>query len=87
MKGYSSRDVVMPVVPMFHANCWAMLFAAPIAGASLVMPGAKLDGASVFELLDALQGHLHRGRADGLADAAATPRSRPAASCLTSEKS
>src|SRR6187455_3705323 len=52
MKGYSSRDVVMPVVPMFHANCWAMMFAAPIAGASLVMPGAKLDGASVFELLD-----------------------------------
>jgi fatty-acyl-CoA synthase len=52
MKGYSSRDVVMPVVPMFHANCWAMAFATPIAGASLVMPGAKLDGASVFELLD-----------------------------------
>lgn len=52
MKGYSSRDVVMPVVPMFHANCWAMMFAAPIAGAALVMPGAKLDGASVFELLD-----------------------------------
>jgi fatty-acyl-CoA synthase len=52
MKGYSSRDVVMPVVPMFHANCWAMAFAAPIAGAALVLPGAKLDGASVFELLD-----------------------------------
>ena len=52
MKGYSSRDVVMPVVPMFHANCWAMAFAAPIAGASMVMPGAKLDGASIFELLD-----------------------------------
>src|SRR3954464_2817600 len=30
MKGYSSRDVVMPVVPMFHANCWAMAFAAPL---------------------------------------------------------
>jgi fatty-acyl-CoA synthase len=52
MKGYSSRDVVMPVVPMFHANCWAMAFAAPIAGTSIVMPGAKLDGASVYELLD-----------------------------------
>jgi fatty-acyl-CoA synthase len=52
MKGYSSRDVVMPVVPMFHANCWAMMFAAPIAGASMVMPGCKLDGASIFELLD-----------------------------------
>jgi len=37
---------------MFHANCWAMMFAAPMAGASLVMPGPKLDGASVFELLD-----------------------------------
>jgi fatty-acyl-CoA synthase len=52
MKGYSSRDVVMPVVPMFHANCWAMMFSAPMAGASLVLPGPKLDGASVFELLD-----------------------------------
>jgi fatty-acyl-CoA synthase len=52
MKGYSSRDVVMPVVPMFHANCWSMMFSAPMAGASLVLPGPKLDGASVFELLD-----------------------------------
>ena len=52
MKGYSCRDVVMPVVPMFHANCWAMMFATPMAGAALVMPGAKLDGASVFELLN-----------------------------------
>src|SRR6476619_7195992 len=52
MKGYSCRDVVMPVVPMFHANCWAMMFATPMAGAALIMPGAKLDGASVFELLD-----------------------------------
>ncbi len=52
MKGYCSRDVVMPTVPMFHANCWAMMFAGPIAGVSLVMPGAKLDGESVFELLD-----------------------------------
>jgi fatty-acyl-CoA synthase len=52
MKGYRSRDVVMPVVPMFHANCWSMMFSVPITGAAMVMPGAKLDGASVFELLD-----------------------------------
>ena len=52
MKGFSSRDVVMPVVPMFHANCWAMAFAAPMSGASIVLPGAKLDGGSIFELLD-----------------------------------
>ena len=52
MVGASSRDVIMPVVPMFHANCWAIAFAAPMAGAGLVLPGAKLDGASVHELLE-----------------------------------
>jgi len=49
--GIASRDVVMPVVPMFHANGWSIAMAAPMVGASLVMPGAKLDGASIFELL------------------------------------
>jgi fatty-acyl-CoA synthase len=43
---------VLPVVPMFHANAWGLVYAAPIAGAKLVFPGAKLDGASVYELLD-----------------------------------
>ena len=42
----------MPVVPLFHANGWSFAFSAPMAGADLVMPGAKLDGASVYELLD-----------------------------------
>ena len=50
--GLSARDVVMPVVPMFHANCWGLALTAPMTGASLVMPGAKLDGPSVYELLD-----------------------------------
>jgi 3-(methylthio)propionyl---CoA ligase len=48
----SSRDVVLPIVPMFHANSWGLAFSSPMAGASMVMPGAKLDGASVYELLD-----------------------------------
>jgi fatty-acyl-CoA synthase len=48
----SSRDAIMPVVPMFHANAWSIAFSAPMAGAKLVMPGPKLDGASVFELLN-----------------------------------
>src|SRR5260370_22596228 len=52
MKGLSSRDVVLPVVPMFHANTWAINFTPPISGASLVLPGPKLDGASIYELLD-----------------------------------
>lgn len=50
-KDISSRDSVMPVVPMFHANAWSLAFTCPMAGAKLVMPGPKLDGASVYELL------------------------------------
>jgi fatty-acyl-CoA synthase len=50
--GLSSRDVVLPIVPMFHANSWGLAFSAPAAGAALVMPGAKLDGASVYQLLN-----------------------------------
>ncbi len=49
--GYTSQDRVLPVVPMFHANAWAIAFAAPMVGADLVMPGAKLDGASIYEIL------------------------------------
>jgi fatty-acyl-CoA synthase len=51
-KGISSRDVVLPVVPLFHANGWSLAFSTPMTGASLVLPGAKLDGASIYELLD-----------------------------------
>jgi fatty-acyl-CoA synthase len=51
--GLSSRDIVMPVVPLFHANGWSLAFSAPMAGASLVMPGMKLDGASLHEMLTA----------------------------------
>ena len=51
MLGQTSRDVVMPVVPLFHANGWSLAFSVPMVGASMVMPGPKLDGASVYELL------------------------------------
>jgi fatty-acyl-CoA synthase len=47
-----SRDVIMPVVPMFHANCWGLALTSPMVGAAMVMPGAKLDGTSIYELLD-----------------------------------
>ncbi len=50
--GICAEDVVMPVVPMFHANAWAIAFVAPMAGAKIVNPGAKLDGQSVYELLE-----------------------------------
>jgi fatty-acyl-CoA synthase len=47
----SCRDIVMPVVPMFHANGWSLALTAPMAGAGLVLPGARLDGAAIYELL------------------------------------
>ena len=51
----SVRDVIMPVVPMFHANAWGITYAAPSVGAKLVMPGRDLDGASICELLNGEQ--------------------------------
>ena len=50
--GLSSEDVILPIVPMFHANAWAITYAAPAAGAKMVMPGAGMDGASIYQLLD-----------------------------------
>ena len=47
-----ARDVVMPVVPMFHANCWGLALTSPMTGATMAMPGGKLDGASIYEMLD-----------------------------------
>jgi fatty-acyl-CoA synthase len=49
--GTSAQDTMLPVVPLFHANSWGIAFSAPAVGTKLVMPGAKLDGASVYELL------------------------------------
>lgn len=51
--GLSVHDRVMPVVPMYHANAWELVYAAPAVGAALILPGAKLDGHSVFELMSA----------------------------------
>lgn len=50
--GLSARDTVLPIVPMFHANSWSLAFSGPMSGARMVMPGMKLDGASVYELLE-----------------------------------
>lgn len=48
----SAREVVLPVVPMFHANAWGIPYAAAMTGAKLVMPGPGLDGESLLDLID-----------------------------------
>jgi fatty-acyl-CoA synthase len=50
--GLSSRDTALAVVPMYHANAWGLVFSAPTSGAKLVLPGAKMDGESIYDLLE-----------------------------------
>jgi fatty-acyl-CoA synthase len=51
--GLSGRDTLLMAVPMFHANGWGLPFAAPAAGARLVLPGRQLDGASLLQIMRA----------------------------------
>jgi fatty-acyl-CoA synthase len=57
----SPSQTVLPVVPMFHINAWCIPYAAPIGGAKLVLPGPKLDGASLYELIEAEKVTLSAG--------------------------
>ena len=43
---------ILPVVPLFHVNAWGLPYAAPLTGAGLVFPGPKLDGDSLFNLME-----------------------------------
>jgi fatty-acyl-CoA synthase len=51
--GLSARGVVMPIVPMYHSNAWGLALSAPAVGAKLVLPGARMDAASIHELIEA----------------------------------
>jgi fatty-acyl-CoA synthase len=52
-KGLSAASCVLAVVPMFHVNAWGIPYAAPLVGAKLVFPGPGLDGASLYQLIEA----------------------------------
>jgi len=51
--GIGARDTILAVVPMFHANAWGLAFSGPAIGAKLVMPGPRLDGPGLHELMEA----------------------------------
>ncbi|MGI9417673.1 MAG: long-chain-fatty-acid--CoA ligase [Geminicoccaceae bacterium] len=59
--GIGADDVVLPVVPMFHVNAWGLPYACPMTGAKMVMPGPRLDGASLARLFDQEQVTLTAG--------------------------
>ena len=50
--GLAASECVLMVVPMFHANAWGLAYGAPMAGSKLVLSGPRLDGESVYELIE-----------------------------------
>jgi fatty-acyl-CoA synthase len=48
----SGRDCILLLVPMYHANAWSVVYSAPMIGAKLVLPGQKMDAASLHELIE-----------------------------------
>ena len=57
----SARDVILPVVPMFHVNAWGLPYVGCMTGAKLVFPGAGLDGKSLYELFESEKVTLSAG--------------------------
>jgi fatty-acyl-CoA synthase len=49
--GLAERDVLMPVVPMFHANAWGLPYGALLAGSSIVFPGPNMTPEAIVEML------------------------------------
>jgi len=50
--GLSAREVVLPVVPMFHVNAWSLPYSCAMCGTKMVFPGPHLDGKSLHELFE-----------------------------------
>jgi len=48
----SARDVVMPIVPMFHVNAWGLPYICTMTGTKIVFPGPAMDGESLCQLMD-----------------------------------
>ena len=50
--GLCNLETILPVVPMFHVNAWGIPYAAAMCGAKMVMPGARMDGEALYELME-----------------------------------
>jgi len=50
--GLSNKESILPVVPMFHVNAWGIPYAAALCGAKMVLPGARMDGEALYELME-----------------------------------
>ena len=50
---FAHNRTILPVVPLFHANAWSLPYITPLAGCPFILPGAKLDGPTLFDLMEA----------------------------------
>lgn len=57
IRSYRAGRSILPVVPLFHANAWGLAHSAPLSGSGLIFPGPKLDGPSLFDLMDRERPH------------------------------
>src|SRR6059058_249711 len=57
----SARDVILPVVPMFHVNAWGLPYACAMQGVKLVFPAQHLDGKSLHQLFESEQVTMSAG--------------------------
>ena len=49
---FANNRRILPVVPLFHANAWSLPYVTPVTGCTFILPGAKLDGATLFDLME-----------------------------------
>jgi 3-(methylthio)propionyl---CoA ligase len=52
MLSLCTHEAMLPIVPMFHINAWCSPYGCLIAGAKLVLPGPRLDGPSLYEMME-----------------------------------
>lgn len=59
--GMTSRDTLLVVVPLFHANSWSTAYSGPMTGANLIFPGKAMDGESIYNIMDKYNANLAAG--------------------------
>ena len=60
--GISASDCIMPIVPMFHVNAWGTIYAGPLCGSKIILPGSKMgDGETLQRLIESEQVTVSQG--------------------------
>ncbi|HWB44134.1 MAG TPA: long-chain-fatty-acid--CoA ligase [Hyphomicrobiaceae bacterium] len=49
---FAHNRKILPVVPLFHANAWGLPYITPLTGCPFILPGAKLDGPTLYDLME-----------------------------------